>query len=102
MTKIEKCHADIVAPPFYHIKPLADHRGLGSGLAAKLGPDAPESRTWRERVPQLFFRGSTTGGGVKAGTPYQRFHRQRLVALAANDSRMDIGFTTFLQVGRAT
>ncbi len=58
MTKIEKCHADIVAPPFYHIKPLADHRGLGSGLAAKLGPDAPESRTWRERVPQLFFRGS--------------------------------------------
>jgi len=65
-----------------------------------MGPGSdgdPEALPWEQRVPRLFFRGSTTGGGVKVGTPYERFHRHRLVELAANDSRMDIGFTNFLQ-----
>ena len=104
MTKIDACHGDLVAPPWYHINPLAKLRGQrGSGLGAgDLRPDAPENRAWRHRAPRLFFRGSTTGGIVRAGTPYQRFHRHRLVALAAGDPRMDIGFSAYLQARSST
>ena len=34
---------------------------------------------------------------MREGTPYQRFHRHRLVELAADDPRMDIGFSAYLQ-----
>jgi len=112
MTKIAGCHGDLVAPPWYHSQHLAGLRrqpegfwayarrlvGLGGWGAGSPGSDAdPDALPWEQRVPRLFFRGSTTGGGVKVGTPYERFHRHRLVELAANDSRMDIGFTNFLQ-----
>jgi len=112
MTKIAGCHGDLVAPPWYHSQHLAGLRrqpegfwayarrlvGLGGWGAGSPGSDAdPDALPWEQRVPRLFFRGSTTGGGFKVGTPYERFHRHRLVELAANDSRMDIGFTNFLQ-----
>ncbi|KAK9839771.1 hypothetical protein WJX81_000416 [Elliptochloris bilobata] len=98
MTKIASCHGDLVAPPWYHIQHLAGKRGQGLGLETDVcRPGAPENLAWHQRVPHLFFRGSTTGGLVREGTPYQRFHRHRLVKLAADDPRMDVGFSAYLQ-----
>ena len=78
------------------LKPYPCSQGLGLETDA-CRPGAPESLAWRQRQPRLFFRGSTTGGLVREGTPYQRFHRHRLVELAADDPRMDIGFSAYLQ-----
>jgi len=99
MTKIDGCHGDLVAPPWYHIRHLAALRGQ-QGLWGRGAPrpgEDPEAAPWLARVPRLFFRGTTTGGLVRAGTPYERFHRHRLVEAAAGDPRMDVGFSAYLQ-----
>ena len=49
------------------------------------------------RAPTLFFRGSSTGGFVGNATDFASMHRQRLVAAAVNDSRMDVAFVEYVQ-----
>jgi len=102
MTKIDGCHGDLVAPPWYHIRHLAALRGQQGlwGHGAPRPREDPEAAPWLARVPRLFFRGTTTGGLVRAGTPYARFHRHRLVEAAAGDPRMDVGFSAYLQARR--
>ena len=56
---------------------------------------------WDARVPSLFFRGSSTGGFVGDDTPFASMHRQRLVALAANESRIHVAFVDYVQCSPA-
>ncbi len=59
--------------------------------------DPPPAEPWEQRAPTLFFRGSSTGGFVSARTDFAGMHRQRLVAAAANDTRMDVGIVEYVQ-----
>ena len=81
-TKVDGCFADIMVPSW-----------TNNGVAA----DPPQAEPWERRAPTLFFRGSTTGGFASAATDFAGMHRQRLVAAAANDSRMDVRFVDFVQ-----
>jgi len=81
-TKVGGCFADIMVPSWTNYDVAAD---------------PPPAEPWERRAPALFFRGSSTGGFVSARTAFARMHRQRLVAAAANDSRMDIGIVEYVQ-----
>lgn len=111
-TKINECYADITYPTLY---------GLDNLLTPIQEREVPP---WEQRNGTLFFRGTTTGAslfGHSAATlntvhataaethlecagghyrpekDFTRAHRQRLVALAAREPHMDIGFSGFLQ-----
>lgn len=68
---------------------------------------APDTVPWREKVNDVFWRGSNTGGEHNEAT-WPAFHRHRLVAVANRsaeesttlgegcpDARVDIGFDVF-------
>ncbi|KAI9206140.1 glycosyl transferase family 90-domain-containing protein [Polychytrium aggregatum] len=85
-TKLRHCFADIVVPSNYYITSSLDTQS------------EVDTIPWSEKIPMMFWRGSTTGGSpVNLG--YAFYHRHRLVKLATNDSHMDIAFTDLVQCG---
>ena len=85
-SKMNDCFADIMVPSWTNYGAVDDGEG---------------AVPWEARAPSLFFRGSSTGGFVGDATPFASMHRQRLVALAANQSRMDVAFVEFVQCSPA-
>ncbi|KAK9840812.1 hypothetical protein WJX81_006676 [Elliptochloris bilobata] len=83
------CFADITVPSWTNYDVTNDEA------------DAPDTAPWDARAPLLFFRGSSTGGFVSDTTNFSSMHRQRLVGLAANDSRMDVSFVEYVQCSHA-
>lgn len=88
-SKVNDCFADIMVPSWTNYDVVGDARH-GEG-----------AMPWEARVPSLFFRGSSTGGFVGDDTHFASMHRQRLVALAANESRMDVAFVEYVQCSPA-
>ena len=88
-TKVNDCFADILVPSWTNYEVMDD------------ATHGQEAVLWEARVPSLFFRGSSTGGFVGDDTHFASMHRQRLVALAANDSRMDVAFVEYVQCSPA-
>ena len=88
-SKVNDCFADIMVPSWTNYDAVGD-AAHGEGAVP-----------WEARAPSLFFRGSSTGGFVGDDTPFASMHRQRLVALAANQSRMDVAFVEYVQCSPA-
>ena len=88
-SKVNDCFADIMVPSWTNYGTV-DDAAHGEGAVP-----------WEARAPSLFFRGSSTGGFVGDDTPFASMHRQRLVALAANHSRMDVAFVEYVQCSPA-
>jgi hypothetical protein len=82
-SKIDGCFADITVPSW-----------MNAGVQPASQDDLPP---WEDRMPSLFFRGTSTGGRVEPDTPHQLMHRQRLMQYARNRTDMDIGFVEYLQ-----
>ncbi|KAJ7058159.1 glycosyl transferase family 90-domain-containing protein [Mycena amicta] len=87
MTKISPCFADILVPSeFYY----AD-----SNWSPKY--PYPDSVNWTDKIPQLYWRGMTSGGHVYKGN-YHNFPRFRIVDIARSRrgrKLMDVAISKF-------
>ena len=81
-TKLSKCFSDILIPSHYHYP---------------FDPSMKITKSWEERLPKLYWRGSATGGHA-AKDNWINFHRQRLIQMYKNNTELfDIGIVAYPQ-----
>ncbi|KAF7366902.1 CAP10 domain-containing protein [Mycena sanguinolenta] len=74
MTKITPCFSDILYPGSYYYD--------SSGWSGKFSH--PNDIPWEEKLPQLYWRGSSNGGHIIHDN-YRKFSRFRLIKIAQNN-----------------
>ncbi|KAJ7239313.1 glycosyl transferase family 90-domain-containing protein, partial [Mycena rebaudengoi] len=72
MTKVSPCFADILFPSEYYY--------ARSSTAPKFA--YPDNVPWEDKKPQIYWRGTATGGQILNTTAYHNFTRFKLVDIA--------------------